>query len=405
MPLVARLLNQRSSGMAAPARARCRRSPRGTLRRVVADEPREVGGDATLLDQREVVRDAQRHDRGQQGQVLAQHEHAGGRAAVVAGGVRPQLLDAAAGALARPGVHAGLVGVGVRAHVDPLDAQRQAARRRAVLHQGRPGAVGEHPAQELDVEGQVAAAVGDARGAQHAGAQVAAGELAGAAHRAVDQPGADLGVGRLQRRHAAGADAVQAGEVAGRDARLALHQAGEAGDQDVAERGRGGEVLDGGRRHAGLRERRADRARRHGEVGVRPPAGRVQRVVPGADAVERQHPRAVARGLAVVAAEDVLQRVVAHRRAGHEGAQRGDVGGAAGGGGHVRVRGGGGRGAARAGRGRAGAAAAAPAGRCAAGTRAGCAPRGAGRCARRPSGGRAATPTSAGCGRGGGTVW
>ena len=276
-------------------------------------DPRRV--EPALAHQPRVLVDADVEQVRQQPDVLPQRQRARGLGLGPGGEVEVP----ARAVLGQAQLHAHRVVAREGALVDPLQAQAHAGcagagqRRRAVRQQQRPGAIGQHPAQEVRVEIAVVAAGREARALEEA-----RGHLARHRQRRAVRPHLHALRRRLDRRHAGRADAVHRQRLHRRRRELALDHVGEARHQRIAARGAAGQQRDARELGRALLEAVADGARRQLGVAVHRAAFGVDRVVALADAVLGQDAPLDALRHPVERRDVGIHAFVGHRFAGHE---------------------------------------------------------------------------------------
>ena len=196
------------------------------------------------------------------------------------------------------------------------------------LEHHRTRAVRQREPQELCVERRRlrhAVTVAAARVLVEARPKITARELA-ARHRGNAMfPDPHLRVRGLERHERAGAHALKARDLDRAELELGVHVRREPRQQDVAERGGGGEIRDVAEHELGGIDRGADRGGRHARVRMPRDAGRVERVVPRADLVVAQHERSIPRRLSADSAEVALHLVVTDGRTGEKRTEPVDI--------------------------------------------------------------------------------
>ena len=261
---------------------------------------------------------AQLDQPGQRPGVLAQVQQAGGLGPGDGRLVQPGRAGPRRPRLPCAGVHAGVVLVGVGGQVHPVDPQRHPRRPGLALQHHRPGAVRQHPAQELGVVARLLAGLVAAR------LEVAAGQLG--ADRDGDRvlAEADRRGRRLERGHPRAAHPAGRQRLQGPASQAPVDHGREPGDQHVPLGRPGGQHADVGQRDPALAQRGQDRPGRqllveHGGVAVL-----VQGVVPAGDAVGGQHPPPEPARPPVDAPEQPLGILPEHRLPGQKRPAPGD---------------------------------------------------------------------------------
>ena len=166
----------------------------------------------------------------------------------------------------------------------PVDAERQPVGSGTILDDHGSGAVGEHEAEELGVEGG-SIGVGEATGAEGAAHQLGADR-----HRHLMPTECDRGLGRPQRGDPRAADTACGEHLHGPAAETPVHHRGEPGDRKVALGGPGGQHPDVLRGHSPVLQCGANRGFGQLLVEHQGPALTIDGVVTLLDPVGFEHP-------------------------------------------------------------------------------------------------------------------